>query len=138
MLPGFLLRSLIPIGFMPMFGPGLHVSLMLCADYAPVPAAASDGSSDIGMSMRMDMPMDMPMASSTDSPTRPDQGRGAPHQDHVSCPYGTGPAMAAMPVWATPSLRLARPAEPAILAAQVTALEIAARAQLPRGPPVRS
>ncbi len=135
-LPGFLLRSLIPIGFMPMFGPGHHVSLMLCEGFAPVPGTAMHGSSDMSVDVPMDMPMDMPM--DKPMPMHPDEGRGAPHQDHVTCPYGAGPALAAMAVWAAPSLRLTRPVEPAAMVAQVTALQIAARAQLPRGPPVRT
>jgi hypothetical protein len=48
LLPGLLLRSLIPLGFMPMFGPGYGVRLVLCAGYAPVPAATA---------MSADMPM---------------------------------------------------------------------------------
>jgi hypothetical protein len=37
-----LLRALIPVGFMPMFGPGFGVQLTLCEGYAPVPSTAMD------------------------------------------------------------------------------------------------
>jgi len=45
LLPAFVLRSLVPMGFMPMFGPGFNVGLMMCDGYAPV--------------MRMNAGMDM-------------------------------------------------------------------------------
>ena len=53
-LPGLLLRALIPVGFMPMFGPNFGVRITLCEGYAPVPSMPMD--------MSMDMPMDMPMS----------------------------------------------------------------------------
>lgn len=53
-LPGLLLRAMIPVGFMPMFGPNFGVRITLCEGYAPVPSMPMD--------MSMDMPMDMPMS----------------------------------------------------------------------------
>ena len=129
-LPGFLLRALIPIGFMPMFGPGLHVSLMLCQGYAPLPP------SPVPMTMAIDMPMAMPM------PMDADQGGGAPHhdhpdrQDHSACPYGAAPALAAMAAWVVSSLQVPRPLEPRAASPQVTTFALVPRAQSPRGPPI--
>src|ERR1039458_8263778 len=41
MLPGLLLRALIPLGFMPTFGPSLRVQLTLCEGYAPAPSCGN-------------------------------------------------------------------------------------------------
>jgi hypothetical protein len=79
-MPGLLLRSLIPVGFMPMFGPRLSLGLMLCPAYAPLPPGLGGASPDhgrgdassesavgmsmgigMGMGMGMDMPMDTPL-----------------------------------------------------------------------------
>jgi hypothetical protein len=132
LLPGLLLRALIPLGFMPAFGPGYSVRFMLCEGYAPVPTMAMD--------MSMDMPVDMPM-----SAPAPDQAAGESgsrtlgthsHQDHSHCPYGASPTLAslvaltAQPAWVQPSV----PAP--ITAPQVAHFEIAPRAQSPRGPPL--
>jgi hypothetical protein len=137
-LPGFLLRALIPIGFMPMFGPGLHLSLMLCQGYAPLPP------SPVPMTMAIDMPMAMPMP----MPMAADQSGGAPHldqpdrhdpqdhQDHSVCPYGAAPALAAMAAWIVPSLRVRRPPDPRAATPQLTTFALFPRAQSPRGPPI--
>ena len=37
LLPALLLRSLIPLGFMPTFGPGYEVRFVVCECYAPTP-----------------------------------------------------------------------------------------------------
>jgi hypothetical protein len=84
-LPGLLLRALIPLGFMPMFGPDFSVRLTLCEGYAPVP------------SMAMDMSMDMPMGASTDMSAQhhPDAPANSTpsHQEHGTCPYGGSPTL---------------------------------------------
>jgi hypothetical protein len=134
-LPGFLLRSLIPVGFMPMFGPGLHLSLMLCETYAPVPAIPAPAAS---MAMPMDMPMDMamPMAAGVPHPDHPDH---PDHQEHNSaCPYGSGPTLATTAVWAAPQLASLRSAQPRDSTPQVTTFAVLPRAQSPRGPPSKA
>ena len=87
-LPIFL-RALIPIGFMPMVGPGFSVQLVLCDGYAPLPWPAA---------MPADMPMDMPM--DTGASSSHSHG-GGPQDDHGSCPYGSGPALGGLPALAT-------------------------------------
>ena len=84
-----LLRALIPVGFMPMFAPGFGVRLVLCDGYAAAPHPAS---------MPMDMPADMRMDPS-DSAAGPHGGRPA-HEDHGTCPYGSSPALGALPTLA--------------------------------------
>jgi hypothetical protein len=131
-LPGFLLRSLIPVGFMPMFGPGLHLSLMLCEGYAPIATAAAA----MPMAVHMDMPMPMDMPMDRAGAGRAPHPEPRDHQDHSTCPYGTGPTLAAVALWTTPALRLERPADPPAVVPQVPAGEIIPRAQSPRGPPI--
>ncbi len=124
-LPGLLLRALIPLGFMPMFGHGYGVRLALCEGYAPVP------------SMAMDMPADMPMDMPIGTPMHPVSGgsRSPVHKDHSACPYGASPTLAALaplpdvPLAAQPTERAA------IWAPQIAHFAIAARAQSPRAPP---
>lgn len=144
-LPGFLLRALIPLGFMPMFGPGHSVQLALCEDYAPVASMTVDTPADTSadMTMTMAMPMDMSMvtpagshkshAPGTESGRA---GRHPPaHQDHGTCPYGASPTLAALALASTPDVA-EQPAWHAALAApQIAHAEIAPRAQSPRGPP---
>jgi hypothetical protein len=116
-LPGFVLRALIPLGFMPMFGPGHGVTLTLCEGYAPI------------ASMAADMPADMPMD------THGEHGRPPAHQDHGACPYGASPALAALAHSTHPAFAI-QPLSPASLAApQIEHAEIAPRAQTPRAPP---
>jgi len=125
-LPGLLLRALIPLGFMPMFGPGLSVQLMLCEGYAPVPSTAAE------------MPMDMPMDMRAGVPAQARTGGGFPsHQDHSSCPYGASPTLAALPALTHVPLSFEPIAPSPIRAPQVAHLEIAPRAQSPRGPPLQ-
>ena len=119
-LPGLLLRALIPLGFMPMFGPGLSVQLMLCEGYAPVPSPAAE--------MPMDMPMDMPMgATGHHSPT---------HQDHAACPFGASPVFASLPVFSVELPTISPAAKQPLQSAQLAHLQITPRAQSPRGPPL--
>jgi hypothetical protein len=131
-LPGLLLRAMIPVGFMPMFGPNFGVRITLCEGYAPVPSMPMD--------MSMDMPMDMPMSvpAQHDSPGEPSSGKdGAPsHQDHSTCPYGASPtfaALAALTAMPAPVQASARP----LISPQIGYFQIAPRAQSPRGPPLR-
>ena len=124
-LPGLLLRALIPVGFMPMFGPGFQVQLALCEGYAPIASTAMD--------MSKDMPMDMSMGA-------PDPGGLDPHshQDHSACPFGASPALAALPALTDVPIALQSSAQSLISTPQVANFEIVARAQTPRGPPPRS
>jgi hypothetical protein len=124
LLPIFL-RALIPVGFMPMFAPGVGLRLVVCDGYAAVPHAAS---------MPMDMPADMRMDASGDA-AGPHGGRPA-HEDHGTCPYGSSPALGALPTLTTAPLLVQRSAQPAVAAPQVAYFEVSPRAQSPRGPPV--
>jgi hypothetical protein len=133
LLPGLVLRSLIPLGFMPMFGPGYDVRFVVCESYAPVPGATSSS---------MDMPMDMPMDAATSTPDHlrqnaaPHVDHGVPaHQDHNTCPYGSGPTLGGLPALAIVLVAVRPVTEPAVTAAQVAYFEVSPRAQSPRGPP---
>jgi len=128
-LPGFVLRAMIPLGFMPMFGPGHSVTLTLCEGYAPVASMAVD--------MPAEMSMDMPMAMPMDMSTGVHRQHGGPpaHQDHGACPYGASATLAELAHSADPAFA-GQPSSPASLAApQIEHAEIAPRAQSPRGPP---
>lgn len=124
-----LLRALIPVGFMPMVGPGFTVQLVLCDGYAPGPRMAA-----MPPGMPMDMPMDMGMGMGT---TSPDSQGGAPvHDDHSNCPYGSAPALGALPALASlPALLIQRSHESSLATTQVAYVEVSPRAQSPRGPP---
>ena len=111
MLPGLLLRALIPLGFMPMFGPDFSVRLTLCEGYAPVP---------VSMDMSMDMSMKMPAPS---------------HQEHGTCPYGASPTLAALPVLAALSATIQVSARALIPTSQIISSDVSPRAQSQRGPP---
>jgi hypothetical protein len=127
-LPIFL-RALIPVGFMPMVGPGHSVRLVLCDSYAPVPHAMSTS-----MSMPADMPADMPMHAAMGASHS--HGSSPIHEDHGTCPYGSGPALGALPTLAVlPLLLIQRSLEPAVAAPQVAYFKVSPRAQSPRGPP---
>jgi hypothetical protein len=129
-LPGFLLRAFIPLGFMPMFGPGHSVQLTLCEGYAPV------ASVDMPMDMSMDMPMDMPSDMGTVMPASGAKPHGSNHgSTHAACPYGASPTLATLAL--SGHLDVAeQPASTAVLSApQIDHAEIAPRAQSPRGPP---
>jgi len=119
MLSGFLLRSLIPVGFMPMAGPGHSLRLVICDSYAPVPLTAAP--------MSMEMPGGVPM----EHPA----GGHPPHQYHGDCPYGSSPALGAMPTLAILPAAAQRLAEPTLASPQVVYFEVPPRAQSPRGPP---
>jgi hypothetical protein len=127
-LSAFALRSLIPMGFMPSFGPGLGVGLMLCEGYAPV-ALPQHMSMDMAMDASMDMPTQTPAPQPKGSPAQ---------QNHSACPYGASPVLAdvALPPIVGPAL--GRVPEPALPVPQLTAIASLARAQSPRAPPINS
>ena len=126
-LPGLLLRALIPVGFMPMFGPGLSARLTLCEGYAPIPSMPMD--------MSMDMPMGVPAQHHSGGPA---PGRNGPpsNQDHSTCPYGTSPTLALLPALTDVPVTVPASAPSLISDPQVAHFEIATRAQSPRGPPL--
>ena len=132
MLPGLLLRALIPLGFMPTFGPSLRVQLTLCEGYAPAPSTAMD----MSMDMPMDMPMGVPVQHHPGGDPSPGGNRSPVHQDHGACPYGASPTLAALPALADVPVTVQPPAPSPISAPQVVSFEILPRAQSPRGPPV--
>jgi hypothetical protein len=107
-LPGLLLRALIPIGFMPVFGAHTGVQLSMCDGYAPVAP----------------MP-DMPM---------PAGGKST----HSLCPYGAGPALAALPVLDDAPTFIPVSAPPPVSAAQIGHVARVARTQSPRAPPLNA
>lgn len=142
LLPALVLRSLIPLGFMPMFGPGLGVQFVLCEGYAPVPGTTSS----VSMAMAMDVPMDGATGAAAHSSTdATDHSRhddaplvdgGAPdHQDHGTCPYGTAPALGGLPALAVVLVSDQPVAAAVVAAAQVAYFQISPRAQSSRGPP---
>jgi len=124
--PGLLLRALVPVGFMPMVDPDFGIRMVVCEGYAPLPAtkAANDASAD--------MPMDMDMGA-MDAPSPAHQGGAASHVG--DCPYGSSPALGALPTLAMAMSQGALPAEPAVAASQVVHVDVSRRAQSPRGPP---
>jgi len=159
LLPGLLLRSLIPVGFMPMFGPGFSVGLMLCPVYAPVPDVANTRSSIEGHDFaaaqatvavsRMDMAMDMPMSNAADPATiaRPRSGGNLPTSGSGNGPehrydslyhYLANAIAAAVPTWHDPFLDEPPAGTVALAAPQVGHFEISPRAQSARAPPLRS
>lgn len=106
LLPAFLLRALIPVGFMPMVGPDFTVRMMVCRGYAPLP----DGPAPAG--------------------------HGAPaHEDHGNCPYGASPALGALAQLSAQPIVVARLPDAAVPAAQIDFFSVSFRAQSPRGPP---
>jgi hypothetical protein len=118
----FLLRSLIPVGFMPMVGPGHSVQLVLCDGYGPVPSVPRAQSMDMAVSMDPHMDMSQP--------------GHATHQDHGTCLFGSSPALGApLTVAAKPAVELKSTAIPAP-SAQVMHYLVPYRAQSARGPPV--
>lgn len=138
-LPGLLLRALIPVGFMPMFGPGMSVQLALCADYAPIAPPTSPESMD----MPGDMPVDMPMGAAATAQqvphpeADPSTGGGNPHShpDHGVCPYAATSTLAAHSILIHVSTPVEPAAPPHLWLSQVTYSSTVSRAQSARGPP---
>jgi len=120
LLPALLLRSFIPVGFMPMVGPGHGIELVLCDSYAPVPAMPA-----ASMQMSGDTPMDAGM----------DMRNGGTHHDRGTCPYGSSPALAAPLVLSSGSIPLLPNGEPLAASAQVAHYQAPSRSQSARGPP---
>ena len=118
LLAVFFVRSLIPVGFMPMVGPDHSLQLTLCDGYAPVPSMPASQSMDMS----------------------PDPGMVMPHprlhQDHGTCLFGASPAFGAplalsvLPVVQRPTVGIRA------LSSQVVHYEVPYRAQSARGPPV--
>jgi hypothetical protein len=132
LLPGLLLRALIPIGFMPMFGPDFSVRLALCEGYAPIPSMPAD------MSMDMSEPMSMGAHALHHSGGAPDADGNGPrsHQDHGTCPYAASPTLASLVALIDVPASV-QPSAPCLISApQVAHFEISPRAQSPRGPPL--
>ena len=125
-----LLRALIPVGFMPMLGADFSLKLVVCDGDGPLAIAPS-----ISMPMSMDMPPGMVMDGSGLSTGSSDPHPG--HGSHGTCPYGSAPALGALPSLAmqTPLL-IRRALEAALATAQVASVEVSRRAHSPRGPPV--
>jgi hypothetical protein len=136
-LPTFVLRSLIPLGFMPTFGPGFGVSLMLCEGYAPV--AHQPMAMDMPMDAGMDMSASGQAADPHSGPLADPSGHGSPaQQNHSACPYGASPVFAGIPALAAADLAFGRSLEPALPVSQLTTFQSIARAQSPRAPPIHS
>ena len=126
-----LLRALIPVGFMPMVGPGLGIRLVICDGYAPAPSNTS--------SLSREMPVDMATGTLTDStPLHGGHSHGghAHHEHRGTCPYGSAPALGALPSPAKLPPSVEQALQPAVGAAQVVDSKVSFRAQSPRGPPV--
>jgi hypothetical protein len=132
-LPGLLLRAFIPIGFMPMIGPGYSVQLVLCDSYAPVlsMSSAMGASAD----MAMDDGMDMAPAGALQSTAATGHGERTSHQDHGGCLFGSGPTLCTLLAGAVSPALDQHPADRAAIAAQISYFEVAIRAQSARGPP---
>lgn len=121
-----LLRSLVPVGFMPMVGLDYSIRLVVCDGYAPIPWATDTP-------MPMEMPADAPMDAAADSSSA--HGGHTGHADHGSCPYGSSPALGALSAPAPASLWGERAVERTVAFAQVAHFNVFLRAQSPRGPP---
>jgi hypothetical protein len=134
LLPGLLLRVLMPVGFMPMFGPDFSVQIILCDAYAPVPTAPSSSSMIMSMDMPMDASMDMSVHSPSSDAAKPG-GVSPEHQSHNTCLYGSAPSLGALPGPAVLPAVDQRPDELPVRTPQVDTFELLARAQSPRGPP---
>jgi hypothetical protein len=123
LLPVFVLRALIPVGFMPMVGLDHSIRLVICASYAPLPAAL------------MDMPMDAGMDMSH-SAAGHGVGSAPVHQIHGDCPYGSSPALGALPALPFAPSSVQRPAPLELATSQIDFFHAPLRAQAPRAPPV--
>lgn len=125
------------MGFMPMFGPGFSVGIMLCDGYAPVP----DSPMAMDMPMRAGMAMSVEAARQSGEPQHGDDrsGRGSPaQQNHSACPYGASSVFAGAPALAAVGLALERSVEAVLPAPQLAVFATIARAQSPRAPPIHS
>jgi hypothetical protein len=121
MLSGFFLRSLIPIGFMPMVGADHSVRLVVCDSYAPAPWTALTPTSHDGHH------------------GHEHAGDGPPvHHTSGLCPYGSGPALGALPSLVPLPVIPQRPQEFAVLLPQAGYFKLLPRAQSPRGPPAQT
>lgn len=130
LLPGLLLRALVPVGFMPMVGPDHRVKLVVCESFAPMPDS---------MSMDMSMDMDMQEAGTlAHQAGHPHSGGHLPnHDDHGDCPYGSSPALAALPLLSILAVVHYQPSSPApVASSQIAFSEVSPLAPSPRGPPV--
>lgn len=130
MLPGLLLRALIPLGFMPMFGPDLSVGLTLCESYAPTASMPAD--------MSMDMSDPMSVLAHHHSGGAPGAGGNGPgsHQDRGTCPYAASATLASLVALIDVPASV-QPSGPCLITApQFAYFEISPRAQFPRGPPL--
>lgn len=126
---------------MPMFGPHLSVSLMLCPAYAPAWTVRSSASSHLSdssaadpsmdVSMGMDMPMSMDM--STGMPT---SGSDPDHRDHSSCPYAASATLAGTPTLFGVTVSEQSMTRLALPLPQISDFKIVPRAQSARAPPV--
>lgn len=134
-LPALLLRSLIPIGFMPVFGPGLSVQLMLCQSYAPIPSMAVPAPMEMSSGTSMDMPMAGPAQQEPAASSHAGGNHSPKHQDHNGCPYGASPALAVPPLLAIVAPVIQPSPQTLRQTSQIAHNRIAARAQSPRGPP---
>jgi hypothetical protein len=116
LLPALVLRSLIPVGFMPIFGPADGVQLVLCESYAPVPSMPG---------------MDMSRAGQG-----ADTRHGGSHQDHGLCLFGSGPALGAPLAFSSSATTLQSPTQLPTASPQLSSYQAPDRAQSARGPPV--
>jgi hypothetical protein len=132
MLPGLLLRSLIPLGFMPIFVPGYGMRLIVCESYAPLPGMASS------MSAGMHRHVHGHAATGSDNHLQQNVAPldGAPaHQHYDTCPYSGSPALGGLPAPAVSLVAIEPGVEPAVISAQVDYFKVSPRAQSSRGPP---
>jgi len=129
-LPGFLLRALIPIGFMPLFAPGLNgglgVGMMLC----------DGGAHHAGNVVSPHQSPDKSPDKSPDNDSSPSGGGSPAHNDHSLCPYGASSALAAPSNCSIVPVTLQRSDDPPLSVAQILHFNVAARAQSPRAPPI--
>jgi hypothetical protein len=131
MLSGFILRSLIPVGFMPMVGPDHSVRLVICDSYTPTPWIKTAQGGPVHA--------DMGASHSHQSGDAMHPGGGPPvHQDHGFCPYGSSPALGALPSLVLSPIVVQRPQELAIALPQAGYFKLSPRAQSPRGPPAQT
>jgi hypothetical protein len=88
--------------------------------------------------MDMSMPMDPGMDMSQHHPADGTGGGPPVHQDHGSCPYGSSPALGALPTLTVLAAVAPHATEFTVAAPQVAHFAVAPRAQSPRGPPLKT